>query len=280
MWQREKQREDDASRIVMAESLPPNSVDKGLPQQQEHPQKVYQAWQYYGKWPFVRVLGCQEIASVLFSLGNAAPHALFLLSGSRRAQYSPPGYYLSPWLRLLSICSLGGWACSAVFHARDVPVTEKMDYFSAALMICINMWTALLRCFGPFRRHPYLLSLAAVTLGALYSAHVYYMSFVLFDYGYNMKASITMAIISTALWMYWAASSKRRHCWKLIVSMVIGHCLLALELYDFAPIWGLFDAHAIWHASTIPLGFMWYSFTVDDARFEMTVSKDKYSKVI
>lgn len=33
--------------------------------------------QYYGKWPFVRVLGAQEIVSALASIGNGLPYAFY-----------------------------------------------------------------------------------------------------------------------------------------------------------------------------------------------------------
>lgn len=39
----------------------------------------------------------------------------------------------------------------------------------------------------------------------------------------------------------------------------------ALEVGDFPPFVGLFDAHALWHAATVPLGFVWYKFWCMDA---------------
>lgn len=36
--------------------------------------------QYYGKWPFTRVLGVQEIASVIFSIANFIPHYMYFHS--------------------------------------------------------------------------------------------------------------------------------------------------------------------------------------------------------
>lgn len=38
-----------------------------------------------------------------------------------------------------------------------------------------------------------------------------------------------------------------------------------LEVFDFPPIWGHFDAHSLWHACTAPLGFMWYAWWEEDA---------------
>jgi hypothetical protein len=37
-----------------------------------------------------------------------------------------------------------------------------------------------------------------------------------------------------------------------------------LEVLDFPPIFGLVDAHALWHTATALLTGIWYSFIVDD----------------
>jgi hypothetical protein len=33
-----------------------------------------------------------------------------------------------------------------------------------------------------------------------------------------------------------------------------------MEIFDFSPIFYHFDAHSLWHFSTVPLGFLWYRF--------------------
>lgn len=40
---------------------------------------------------------------------------------------------------------------------------------------------------------------------------------------------------------------------------------MSFELLDFAPIGRLVDAHAVWHACTIPLGLAWWRFLANDA---------------
>ena len=40
---------------------------------------------------------------------------------------------------------------------------------------------------------------------------------------------------------------------------------MSFELLDFAPIFRLLDAHAMWHLSTIPLGMAWWHFLCSDA---------------
>jgi hypothetical protein len=61
----------------------------------------------------------------------------------------------------------------------------------------------------------------------------------------------------------------------LIPSLELLLFLLSLSCFSFLFLFflfsffsGIFDAHSIWHGLTIPLGFMLYSFYIDDAIFE------------
>lgn len=79
--------------------------------------------QFYGKWPFWRFLGMQEPASVLFSVLNGVNHyrgavSYFKKIGSR--------YPLRPLIMLYAFASVNTWVWSTVFHARDLPFTEKV----------------------------------------------------------------------------------------------------------------------------------------------------------
>lgn len=40
------------------------------------------------------------------------------------------------------------------------------------------------------------------------------------------------------------------------------------EILDFQPIWHLLDAHALWHASTVPLTVAWYQFVCADVLWD------------
>ncbi|KAG5463414.1 MAG: Per1-like-domain-containing protein [Olpidium bornovanus] len=45
-------------------------------------------------------------------------------------------------------------------------------------------------------------------------------------------------------------------------------CAMSLEIFDFPPLYGALDAHALWHAASIPVIPYWYRFLVRDARWE------------
>lgn len=63
------------------------------------------------------------------------------------------------------------------------------------------------------------------------------------------------------------------YVWKCAVVVLATSGLLALELLDFSPIWWTFDAHSLWHLSTVPLPLLWYSFLMDDASYKPTTKK-------
>jgi hypothetical protein len=78
---------------------------------------------YFGKWPFVRVGGAQEVASTVFSVGNLVPHARALLL--RRHVVAPAHLPAATLLRLFSLVGVLTWSFSAAFHARDVWVRAR-----------------------------------------------------------------------------------------------------------------------------------------------------------
>ena len=53
--------------------------------------------------------------------------------------------------------------------------------------------------------------------------------------------------------------------WKNWATHALLFAAAALEILDFPPLGGLLDAHALWHAAAVPLGYLWYSFLADDA---------------
>ena len=71
--------------------------------------------QFYGKWPFWRLAGMQEPASVAFSLANLLMHVLGA-DWLRRGVH--PAHPMRPFYLTWSYVSVNAWAWSAVFHTR------------------------------------------------------------------------------------------------------------------------------------------------------------------
>lgn len=227
-------------------------------------------YQYFGKWPFYRVFGIQEPASVVFSIGNGLVHLYFFRVLQKRV---PPSYYLKPYMILYTVIGMNAWFWSTVFHSRDVKFTELMDYFSAGLFVTYTFYFALLRVFH-IRHHVQLLAFLFI---ALYGTHVSYLTFVVFDYTYNMAANVLMGVCQIVTWVGWflhqvVTKQVRPYAHLAIIPGIGVVAALSLELFDFPPLWRVIDAHSLWHFSTIPLSMIWYHFLLEDMYYETQLS--------
>ncbi|GAA6003274.1 hypothetical protein JCM10207_001837 [Rhodosporidiobolus poonsookiae] len=212
------------------------------------------------------------------------------------------------------------WVASAVFHTRDVDWTERFDYFGAALTMVVGLWSGLVRVQGwyaplshstkataaaaagtktgallaPSARRSALLTTLALT--AVYVLHVGYLARLpRFDYTYNMRFNVLIALSTILLWSLWTLRQSRLpspsnfsrrqlssypsararfrapHHLAALPPLVALPALTALELLDFPPVgpWGLrlLDAHALWHLSTVLVVRAWYAFLVKDVRW-------------
>lgn len=221
--------------------------------------------QYYGKWPFVRLFGIQEPASVIFSFGNGLGHYLGWMMYKGQVHSDHPMY--STW-KLSVMISINAWFWSIVFHTRDLIWTERLDYFGAVSLILASIYACFTRTVGV--QHKWRCRVFGLFVVALFCCHCGYLSFVRFDYGYNMKANVTVGVINIVGWLFWCLKhwKERPYVWKCAFLNTAVFFLVALELWDFPPVWGIFDAHALWHCSTIPCCYFWYSFLVDDAKHD------------
>lgn len=252
-----------------------NSIHSFSTLSQQQQQQPTPTMKYYGKWPFKRMIGIQEPASVLFSILNGASHLVgwrFIL-GSRikeRPQYWMNSCYIRYFWTGIIV-----WTCSAIFHSRDTWLTEKLDYFAAGWSIF--MWLHLSVC----RTWPIVNQLVQQRLFWLiisgYLVHVCKMLFHRFDYGYNLVVMCVIGMIGQVMWIYWTinnnksvgnAESGEKNCqYRYLIPWIIGLFTIStavLEVGDFPPIWDVFDSHSLWHLSTIPLTFMWYLVFADD----------------
>lgn len=229
---------------------------------------------YHGKWPFKRVLSLQEPSSVAFSIANLAIHVQGLSSFlvlvyyklPRRPQGNKGPYYeyYNVWI-MFGLASINCWLWSAAFHSRDLEITEKLDYSSAAALLGLMLIISIIRTFN--LRVEAARVMVAAPIIAFVSTHILYLNFYNFDYGLNMKVCLTMAVIQLLLWTFWAGYSSHPARFKLWFLALASSMGMLLEILDFPPVWGLFDAHSLWHGVTVPLTLLWWSFIKDDALF-------------
>ncbi|EEH04854.1 PER1 precursor [Histoplasma capsulatum G186AR] len=226
--------------------------------------------QFHGKWPFYRILGMQEPFSVLFSFMNFLAHRHGM---SRVRESIPHSYPMRRFYLAFGYFGLASWIFSMVFHTRDLPLTEKLDYYGAGASVLYGLYLSVVRIFRldqtrP-RQKPKLLRYWTFTCTGLFIAHVSYLSFWSWDYTYNMAANVAVGIVQNSLWTWFSISRYRKYMksWTAWPGMIVAWIIVAmsLELLDFPPWHGLVDAHSLWHLGTVVPTAWWYSFIVRDA---------------
>lgn len=249
--------------------------------------------QYYGKWAFWRFCGMQEPASVFFSLLNLYVH----IQGGRKLQrQTPPRHAMKPYYLAFTLSNVNLWIWSAVFHTRDMPLTEKLDYFSAAFAMLCGLFYTIVRLFHLYNtprtaaRHRMMRPLAAL-FSLLFLVHVSYLTLLpRFDYGWNMKVNVAVGLAYNSLWMAYSLPyppytrflgvSNTYRPRFVYVPLLLGMSMIAavsLEIFDFPP-WGrVIDAHSLWHLATVPIVLFWYRFLLHDALEASWKEADKSS---
>ncbi|KAL0756201.1 hypothetical protein Bca101_093869 [Brassica carinata] len=109
----------------------------------------------------------------------------------------------------------------------DIDITKRLDFSSAIAVLGFSLIVSILRTFD-VRLEAARVMVSAPVL-ALVTTHVLYINFYKLDYASGLA--------------------------------------MLLEIYDFPPYGGYFDAHSIWHLATVLLTILWWSFIRDDAEF-------------
>ena len=205
------------------------------------------------------MLGVQEPMSVLFSAGNFYAH----LDGLTQILAGVPATYpLRRFYVNLAYISMAAWAFSVVFHTRDFPVTEQLDYFGAGASVLYGLYYTTIRVFRLDRASPAILRAWTYTCVAMYCMHVAYLKLGSWDYTYNMAANVVVGVVQNAMWSWfsWNRYRANRMSWAVYPGIVVAWvlCAMSLELLDFPPIWGALDAHSLWHLGTIAPTVLFY----------------------
>lgn len=263
--------------------------------------------QFYGKWPFRRVLGVTELASTAFSLANLYVNYANLAKVTRLYRASlhanPQGAAMLKQYLILLWVSVVGWVFSTVFHVRDIPLTETLDYLGAGAIIVANFNAICVRSFHlnrsdrALRRQVFQLALLVV-LGLHYASLRRH-----WDYAYNMLFNTVVGLLALVLWMLvlWLVYLEYRS--KLHIYNNSIHLLpyetriltklnfvglsrskyipllpfalnvflifaVSLEMVDFDPWWQLVDAHSLWHLCTVFPPIVWYDWNLWDVELQ------------
>ncbi|XP_026329460.1 post-GPI attachment to proteins factor 3 [Hyposmocoma kahamanoa] len=217
---------------------------------------------FHGKWPFKRFLGIQEPASAFFSLLNLVSHTYMFLKiyfDERFSVKETP--MLKFWFIFFVICA-HAWLWSIIFHSRDTPITEFMDYACALSMVLSLLMAAIVRILYSTKVICILLIFMMLTYFADHVRYLYEgMLYGRIDYEYNMTVNVISGATGAIVWLVWALWSERRgrtYAWRVAAFTVLSGLALLLELADFAPLLHALDAHALWHLATVPLPSLFY----------------------
>lgn len=219
--------------------------------------------QFYGKWPFIRLFGFQEPASVLFSIFNFYAHWTMYWKFKRKVNKTCPMYYV--WTYFSIVC-LNGWLWSTIFHARDTDFTEVMDYSCAYAIVLTLLYCMLLRI--TYKSTKTFIVLTCCYISILY-AHLMHLWSGAINYGYNMKFNIVIGMLTFIITISWWYRVKKEvtHAYLIGWFNILTVFVTLLEVLDFSPIFWIFDAHSLWHASTAPLTILLYRFIILDCLY-------------
>ena len=264
-------------------------------------------WQYYGHWPFIRILGMEEPASALFSVANALPHLKQLLMISipsllhRYLRYSNSNtnnnsklneknerndYVMSIWVDIFPVVGLIAWIASTLFHIKKNKYTIPMDYVSALALLTYYLWMTIRRVsidlFGSSSSSSsssmlssYLLNFVFICFVSLWMWQSYRIIIGLVPFQSHLQICIVIAGMQFILWLIWAHQTRSSHGNKSVLLQLYFVGAALLELFDFPPLFNHFDAHSLWHAATVPLGFWWFYFWNDDIQLYLKNKEEK-----
>jgi hypothetical protein len=225
---------------------------------------------YYGKWPFLRILGCQEIASTLFSILNFAPFFYYFF---HLADQLPDTYWMKPIWYGYTISGMNTWVWSTAFHARDNIITERLDYFFATFSILFLLNIAIIRIF---RLKSVYWPLTLIPSVVYFSWHCYTLHYIHFDYDWNMQMMVTFGASYCIVFFLWALlNPKASHRWKICLANALILIFASCEVFDFPPYFDIFDAHSIWHFATPICTVLTFKFAIDDAQYLHQVEMNK-----
>ncbi|XBW37393.1 hypothetical protein QEN19_002973 [Hanseniaspora menglaensis] len=232
--------------------------------------------QFHGKWPFTRVFYIQEFWSTIFSIGNFIPHFAALRKLNKiNASDGKPNLLIKNY-KLVAIMGSCAWTFSAIFHFRDILITEKLDYFFAGGTVLSGFYAISMRVVvgGDKRKQKKYGLIGFLICSVIFFAHVLKL-YIDWSYTYNMRFNIFFGILQYIMLItvgvnnyFKYRNSKYLNVFKLsatpVLLVLFTGASMSFELFDiFIPQLQL-DSHAIWHGLTIWPSFKLYEFFIED----------------
>jgi heme/copper-type cytochrome/quinol oxidase subunit 4 len=227
---------------------------------------------YYGHWPFIRVLFMQEPAAALFSIANIIPHVYFIRKYWNTLASRGANIIYRRCLIILSFISMNAWLASVVYHTRKLSATALYDFSSALILLAFSTWLAAYRLLLELKlkgcsSYIKAFGISSVLLVGFTLVSIFKLYHESTTFSDHMKRCIGLATSQLVLWIVWFLISKAHHRYWCLLSQVWFAAAGMLEVFDFPPFFGHFDAHSLWHAATVPLGIILYHFWILDVNY-------------
>ena len=247
---------------------------------------------YAEKWPFVRVFGVEEFMSFLACLLNGLIHIYYLTSNKLRPLFvGPEGYRMKTPMIIYSVVCLNSYLWSAFYFISSNKRTETMDLFFAFFKSIITTWVTVYRIGGSgagenaFGNTCAFISLAALApFLFIFAFYVYLMTSFTFNPMMSMRLQLAFMGLHVIMWVYWSLIGRGRgkgYRWKGLACLFFLNLITFIEVVlgwdidDFPPYFGLFDNKSIWLLFTVPLTSLWYSFLMNDTKWEVDAMEKK-----
>ncbi|KAI0987992.1 hypothetical protein GJ496_009073 [Pomphorhynchus laevis] len=224
--------------------------------------------QFGGRWPFIQLFNLQEPASFLFSMLNlfATVHCLHNFYHNWNVHISRSDMFW-PYMYFYKVAT-NAWFWSTVFHAYDFPFSEKMDYLSAALLVFYHVLLCTYRILI-IRMRTFIIPFRTFSLLGILTYACWILLFPI-DYDTNMLVISCIAganIISWSIWSILNWKIHRKLSIKCLIAILSVAAVSPLELFDFPPLFFIFDAHSLWHLGTIVFPYLWLEFIIEDCLY-------------
>ena len=103
-----------------------------------------------------------------------------------------------------------------------------------------------------------------------------------------MAVNVGVGLVNSFCWLFWCyqhwnnnnIQQRRKYVKNAVISVLLLDLSVLLELLDFVPIFWTFDAHALWHLSTVPIHYFWYKFVSDDCEYLLKNEHFDYHKTV
>lgn len=218
---------------------------------------------FYGKWTFRKYAGADEPASVIFSFINLIISIYYLIR-ARAIKHQGRGYKRQ--YAAIYISMTISWVASCLYHARGLYFLEVIDYCAAALNLMVIMNMIIVRTLRLYDSIYLGKNTANIIRRLIYVVNVHIYIYHVrkltsrrpFNYKYNLQFNTIIGLISGILLIsYSVLNYKKDIISKPAIPLVLMSTVTCLlEVHEFPPLFGLFDAHSLWHLSTgftIPL---------------------------